>query len=301
MTYPRARNFDLTIKLLLAAVGLVAIIKAQSPAKHTEIEVATVKLNTGGGRGGMRVNPGRFIVNNTSLRTMIRNAYKVPDFTISGGPGWITSDRYDIEAKADGELKGDAVLMLLQTLLEDRFQLKIHRETKEGPVYVLTVAKGGSRLLPSNCAVVDPAYMPPPPAANETRPENCGVNKSGSNGPSRTLSVTGLKIEETNMGTATVPGLTFYLASMLGRPVVNKTGLSGRFDIHLEYTPDSPAAGLPRGQGTADDPNEPAPAADTGTPSIFTAMQEQLGLKLESAKGPVELLIIDHVERPSEN
>jgi uncharacterized protein (TIGR03435 family) len=230
---------------------------------------------------------------------MIRNAYKVPDFTILGGPDWITSDRYDVEAKVSGEIKGDALLSLLKTLLEDRFQLKVRRETKEGPVYALTVSKGGSRLRPSTCVVVDPTRTLPPVAANERRAEPCGLNRSGTAGPSRTLDVTGLKIEETNNATATVPGFTFYLASILGRTVIDKTGLSGRFDIHLEYTPESPAR-LPQGQpGAVDDLNTPAVVPDGAAPSIFTAVQEQLGLKLESTKGPVEFLVIDRVERPS--
>jgi uncharacterized protein (TIGR03435 family) len=253
-------------------------------AQEAQIEVATIKLNTGApGPGGMRLNPGRLSVINTPLRTLIRNAYQVPDYTISGGPGWI-SDRYDIEAKIDGELKRDNTLPLLRTLLEDRFQLRVHRETKEGPIYLLTVAPGGVKLQPSNCVVVDPAHMPAPPAPDEKRPQNCGVNKSGGNGPVRTLSVTGLKMDETDLARVGLPGLNFYLSSMLGRAVVDKTGLTGRFDIHLEYTP-----------------TELAAAADNPAPSIFTAVQEQLGLKLESARGPVQVLIIDRVERPSEN
>jgi uncharacterized protein (TIGR03435 family) len=250
-----------------------------------EVEVATIKLNAGPpSQGGMRLNPGRLSVINTLMRTLIRNAYQVPDYTISGGPGWINSDRYDIEAKVEGELKGDNALLVLRFLLEDRFQLRVHRETKEGPIYSLAVAASGLKLQPSNCVVVDPAHRPPPLAPDEKRPENCGLNKGGVNGPVRTLNVTGLKMDETDMAAAGIPGLTFYLSSILGRAVVDKTGLAGRFDIHLEYTP-----------------AELVPGADNPAPSIFTAVQEQLGLKLESSRGPVEVLVIDRVERPSEN
>ena len=230
------------------------------------------------------MNPGRLSVINSPLRTLIRNAYQVPDYTISGGPGWI-SDRYDIEAKVDGELKRENSLLLLRALLEDRFQLKVHRETKEGPIYALTVAAGGLKLQPSNCVVVDPVRRSPPPAVGEKRPENCGsVKGAPANGPVRTLSVTGLKMDETDSARVGIPGLNFYLSSILGRAVVDKTGLTGRFDIRLEYTP-----------------AELESATDNPAPSIFTAVQEQLGLKLESTRGPVELLIIDRVERPSEN
>jgi uncharacterized protein (TIGR03435 family) len=230
----------------------------------------------------MRGNPGRFTVSNTPLRTLIRNAYRVPDFTISGSPAWMNSDRYDIEAKVEGELKGDDLLLVLKTLLEERFHLKVHRETKDGLVYMLTVAKGGPKLQPSNCVAVDPTHIPPPAAPAEKLPEICGLNKGGGSGPSRMLNMVGLRMDEPN-AVATVPGLTFYFASILERTVIDKTGLSGRFDVHLEYAADSNA------------PLDDAP------PSIFTAVQEQLGLKLESGKGPVETLVIDHVERPTEN
>ncbi len=203
--------------------------------------------------------------------------YKAPDYTISGGPAWMNSDRYDIEAKVEGKLKGDDLLLVLKTLLEDRFQLKVHRETKEGPVYLLTAAMGGPKLSPSNCIVVDPAHMPAP-ASGEGLPEICGRNKGGGTTTSRMLNIAGLKIDEPDPA-ATVPGLTFYLSSILERTVIDKTGLIGRFDVHLEYTPQLDGDGL----------------------SIFTAVQEQLGLKLESAKGPVETLIVDRVERPSAN
>jgi uncharacterized protein (TIGR03435 family) len=279
-------------KLLAAVGGAVVIgglnapaIQAQSPStRPPAVEVATVKLNTSGGQRGMRMNPGRFTVSSTPLRTLIRNAYKVPDFTISGGPGWINSEPYDIEAKVEGQIKGDDAFLLLQTLLTERFQLKVHHETREGPVYLLTVAKGGPRLSLSNCVVVDPTH-PPVPLSGDKLPEVCGLNKGGGGGPSRMLNMVGLRMDEPNGNGATVPGLTFYFASILERTVVDKTGLTGRFDIYLEYTPESSAT----------------PPADDAAPSIFTAVQEQLGLKLESGKGPVDLLVIDHVERPSEN
>ncbi|MGO9256995.1 MAG: TIGR03435 family protein [Bryobacteraceae bacterium] len=268
---------------------------AQSPAARPELEVASIKLNTGGGgRGGMRVTPGRLRAENLPLRTLIRNAYKVPTFTISGGPGWIDSDRYDIEAKAEGDLQGDAALLLLRTILEDRFQLKVHRETREGLIYVLTVAKGGPKLPPSNCLLLDPGHLPPTPPPGEQIRNICGLNKGGGSGPSRLLNVVGLKMDEPNTAPFPVPGFTFYLSSIVERTVIDKTGLTGRFDIRLEYAPESPSAAAP------DDPDKLAPLADTA-PSIFAAVQQQLGLKLESTKGPVEVLVIDHVGRPSEN
>jgi uncharacterized protein (TIGR03435 family) len=284
---------------LPVAIGFLIAppIQAQSPAARLEFEVATIKLNTSGvGQGGMRATRGRLRVENTSLRTLIRDTYKVPEFTISGGPDWITSDRYDIEVTFGGDLKGDSVLLLLQRLVQERFQLKVHRETKEGPVYVLTLAKGGPKLQPSNCLVIDPVGTPPPPAPGEPT-EICGSNRSGVNGLTRIMNVVGLKIDETDMATALFPGLTFYLSSMLERTVIDRTGLTGRFNIRLEYTPESPSALL----GVLNDANTPAPVADTTHQSISTAVQEQLGLKLESGEGPVAVLVIDHVERPSEN
>jgi uncharacterized protein (TIGR03435 family) len=233
---------------------------------QAKIEVATVKLNTSGEPRGMRTDPGRFIVTNTPLRILIRNAYRVPLYTITGGPGWMDSVRYDIEAKVEGEFNGEAALPLLQALLEDRFQLKVHRETKEGPVYFLTVAKGGAKLPVSNCVARPPGE------------KICGTVSS-----SKTeMNLLGVKIDDPN--STTVPGFTFYLSSVLERVVIDKTGLTERYDIHLDYAGDS----------------VPADVAING-PSIFTAMQEQLGLRLESGKGPVPLFVIDHIEKPSEN
>jgi uncharacterized protein (TIGR03435 family) len=186
----------------------------------------------------------------------------------------------------EGELTGAAALNLVQTLLEDRFQLKVHREATDGPVYFLTVAKNGPKLKPATCVVIDPAHKPAPLAPGENRPDICGSNRSGTIGSTRTMNLLGVKMHEPDMATATFPGLTFYFASLLERSVIDKTGLAGRFDIHLEYTPAS-----------AEVPS----SADPGPPSLFVAVQEQLGLKLESGRGPVELLVIDHVEKPSAN
>ncbi len=255
-TCPTSYNGLVThrVALLLAIAGFAI--------GQAKIEVATVKLNSSGGPRGMRMDPGRFIVTNTPLRILIRNAYRVPLYTITGGPGWMDSARYDIEAKVEGEFNGEATLPLLRALLEERFQLKVHRETKEGPVYFLTVAKGGSKLPASNCV----------------SEKTCGTVSSSKTA----MNLLGVKIDDPN--SASVPGFTFYLSSILERVVIDKTGLTGIYDDHLDYTADS----------------VPADVVTNG-PSIFTAMQEQLGLKLESGRGPVPLLVIDHIEKPSEN
>jgi uncharacterized protein (TIGR03435 family) len=271
------RHLPLGANLLL----LAAAASAQSPI---QFEIASIKPHPGIGNL-VHIQPypgGRLIVENYSLRLLILTAYGVQPFQISGGPDWINSQRYDIEAKADGSPSGKQMTgPLLQALLADRFKLTLHRETKQLPVYELTVAKGGPKLKPSpegGCIPfsIDSAALPPLRAPGEPHPTFCGFLGFGVEGLDRKLEMAGVTIAE--------------LASSLSRgelrTVLDKTGLAGTFDVNLHWSVD-PAAST-----------EPAPA--TG-PSLFAAIQEQLGLKLESSKGPVEVLVIDHVEKPSAN
>jgi uncharacterized protein (TIGR03435 family) len=218
---------------------------------------------------------------------LITFAYDVRDFQISGGPGWINSERYDIQARpdrsepaeslppdprkmTDAQLKtiGDQMRERLRALLADRFQLTIHRETKDAPVYALVVGKNGSKLQ----------------AAEEGKdgPRGMRMGRGQLTGMSAPLSM-----------------LANTLSSQLGRPVLDRTGLTGKYDFKLEWTPDpgqgdGPPGGLPPGI-------EAPPPPDPNGPSLFTAVQEQLGLRLESQKGPMEMIVIDRVEKASEN
>ena len=213
---------------------------------------------------------------------LIRTAYGefVP---ISGGPAWINSDRYRIEAKAEGNTNpGIMGGPMLQALLEDRFQLKIHRETREVPVYALVVTKGGFKLQPSkegSCIAPDDigAHLTP-------GQKPCGIPMTQGKGPNMITEIEG-----------SVDQFCKVIGASLGRPVINKTGITGVFDLHLEFARDEAIIGAgPRGPGlTLSD--------DSAAPSVFTALQQQLGLKLESTKGPGEFFVIDHVEKPSEN
>lgn len=201
----------------------------------------------------------------------------VPD--IEGAPGWLNSDFYQIEAKADGN-PPYIVMMgpMLQALFEDRLKLKTHLETREVPVYELTVAKGGPKLQRSddNCVPFDPVKPPAEPIApGQASPKRCGGFKMGKG----TLDFSEMSISDFSQ----------YLGrNIVRRPIIDKVGMAGRFDFHLEFAPDENTPFLRRSEN------------ETG-PSIFTAMQEQLGLKLEPAKGPHEFLVIDSVELPSEN
>jgi uncharacterized protein (TIGR03435 family) len=239
-------------------------------------------------------------ITGATLKVLIQQAYDVRDFQISGGPGWIDSDRYDIAAKAapgtnlptpdPRDLAAQRQAMEVQrermrALLAERFQLKIRRETKQLPVYVLTQAKGGSKLKESNLDAPAPA-----PNANKGTPRFQGA---------------GIRVTPGHiMGQyASLDFLVQLLSQFVGRTVIDKTGLKGSYDFTLEWTPDTPQGLGPVIGGPGEPvirPDNPAAAEPSG-PSLFTALQEQLRLKLESQKGPVEVIVIESVEKPSEN
>jgi uncharacterized protein (TIGR03435 family) len=275
------------VVLAIAISPLIVVAEPQAkPAAQPEFEVASVKPNNSGNPSTrVRLVPD-VNVENATLKALVLLAYDVKEFQVSGGPGWIDTERYDIQAKAVAPSMDEKGRLLqrqrLQTLLQERFKIAFHRETKELPVYELTVAKSGLKLRPlkeGDCIALDPQNPTIDP--KKTPMDYCGSGRQG-----RGL----LELANTTMA---------YLASSLsritGRIVVDKTGMTGTFRIHLTFVPDDTMNQLP---GPAIDPGG-TPALDG--PSLFDAVQEQLGLKLESTKGPVEVLVVDHAEKPSAN
>ena len=185
-------------------------------------------------------------------------AYSVPERQISGAPGWVASDRFDIEAKAARPGTIDELHDMLANLLEERFKLKVRRETKEQPVWNLVVDKGGSKLTTH---APDDLNTPP-------------IRMSQASG-----------FEGQNV---TMDYFALYFSRFLDRKVINKTGLPARYDFRLRFRPDMP-------------PDAPAAEQFRDVPDIFTAIREQLGLKLESGRGPVEYLVVEKVEKLTEN
>ncbi len=228
---------------------------------------------------------------NVTLKMMIALAWRVQEFQISGGPVWVGSDRFDIEAKAaDRNADADQFKAMLQALIRDRFKFAAHRESKEMPIYALLAVRNGSKLpgATGNCVVFRPnSPPPPPPAPGQPPPFLCGgFMMDGSRLEGRQISMT---------------QFTGALSNMLGRSVVDKTGYNGPFDVHLEFMREGIAPLGGGGFGAPRGPAADAGGADSSGPSIFAAIQEQLGLKLESARGPVEILVIDHAEKPDAN
>lgn len=242
--------------LLLSIVALAA--SAQRPA----FEVASIKPNRSlGGMSSIHLSKGRVSMENVSLKKVLLNAYGIPDdreYTING-PGWLATERFDIDATFPGDTPLPRVRQMMQTLLAERFKLALHRETRQLPMYSLVIAKNGLKIHPAE-----------------------GGQGRTSGGPGR--------LEATKI---TMQRLADLLAHSVGLPVIDSTGVKGIFDFTLQWSPDeTPKIG-------ATDGNETAGVAG---PSIFTALQEQLGLKLMSEKGPVEVLIVDHIEKaPTEN
>ena len=208
--------------------------------------------------GGMRPIAGGFSARNMSVNMLVQSAYNLKPWQIVGGPRWVTTDRYDIEAKKEGNPGFREKLEMFRPLLADRFQLKFHRETRQMSVYSVTVAKNGPKLQAA---------------------------AAGARGPIR--SGRGL-VEGKGVTMRTFADL---LGGSLGQPVTDKSGITGAFDIKLQWTP----AESETNYNDADRPLDP------NAPSVFTAVQEQLGLKLQPGKGPLEVLVIDHIQRPSPN
>jgi uncharacterized protein (TIGR03435 family) len=298
MTCRAVPGFSCSLAVIstLVLVGLISAqqTRPQSPAApvaRPAFEVASIKPNTSG-TNMVRImappNGGRLTATNISLRMLITYAYKIRNFELTGGPAWMDSERYDITAKAEDGANGqDHLQLMTRTLLEDRFRLMLHHETKEVPVYVLLAGKSGPKLPEGeagSCVELSPTSPPPPGRGpGQLPPTPCGGFFMGPN------TLVGGKISMTQF----VDGLS----NILGRPVIDKTAFTGTFDVHLQFTPEGTAfaggfpgmpGGLPQG-------------FDTSGPSIFTAVQDQLGLKLESQKGPADILVIDHAEKPSEN
>jgi uncharacterized protein (TIGR03435 family) len=209
------------------------------------------------------------------LSFFVRFAYAAQDYQLVGGPSWINSEIYVVEGKASSAHSSQEMRRMLQAALEDRFALKTHRETKEGPIYSLVVARKGSKMKPW----VEGSCDPSPGKLLEPGTTPCGYRPGLGTLDSRGLSVA---------------GLADFLSSIMGRPVVDDTGLTGRFDFKLEYKVDQSTAGF--GVQAAAESN----ANDT-RPTIFTALQEQLGLQLKSGTGSREYLVIDNAQKPSEN
>jgi uncharacterized protein (TIGR03435 family) len=279
-------------KILVATAGVVAIVgpialgalnaprlRAQSLAVDPGVPAFAavwIKAHTSGDPGVYPITTGpdgTSVWKNVTLRVLLRTAYQLP---MSGGPDWLSTDRFDIETKAKGPFTEAQWPLMWRKLLADRFNLIVHIDTRIAPVYALVLARSDGTLGPqirqSACVGKDPAPIPGPLDPKNPPPLPCGAARS-------------------RPGTVvarwqTMEDATQMLSLMLGRKVVDRTGLTEKYDLNAEWTPA---------------PGPPGPQAFGVGPATFTALEEQLGLKLKSEQGTVDALVIDRAERPITN
>jgi uncharacterized protein (TIGR03435 family) len=292
-------------RLLLPSIALAAIVfgVVRPYAQQTQIvepttpmafEAASIRPNKSGDFSQfIRRQPGgRMTVTNMPLRVLITFAYQLQQQQLIGGPGWVANDRFDIVAKMEGDpapvapgAGPDPLMLAMRTLLTERFKLVTHKETRDLDVYALTMArpdgKLGAAIKPSttDCAALMAGRRGggPPPAPPDTNgPVMCGLRGN---------------IGRISMGGFLVSEFARSLQGLAGRLVLDRTGLKGPYDLELTFQQDRPNAPLP--------PGVELPPVDPNAPNLFTALQEQLGLKLESTKAPIEVMVIDSVEQPS--
>ena len=285
--------------LVVSATALsVSRPHAQTPAQAPDpkavltYEAASVKPNKSGVQGSSirRFPGGRLQATNMPLRALITFAYQLQPFQLVEDPGWIRNETFDIVAKMEGDpppvMPGsgpDPHMVAMRTLLAERFKLAVHRETRQMDIYELVLARPDGKLGPAlkpttqDCAAMLAAARggpPPGPAPGPNSPVVCGMRGL----PGRLVA-----------GAMPMAQLASNLSGQVQRIVVDRTGLSGGWDFEITFAPERPLN---------PPPGVEFPPADPNAPSLFTAMQEQLGLKLQSTKGPVEVLVVEHVEQP---
>lgn len=298
MTHTPADKLTGSINRRLAFAGIIFLSLINTATAHAQaarntttplpsFEVASIKPNHSGGTSSrIDCDLGRCRMTNVAVKILIQRAFNIQGFQLSGGPGWIDSARYDIDAKVDDALtekmshmqydaRGALLRQVFQSLLADRFNLKITRTVRELPVYALAVAKNGPKLQ----------------ATTRNGVHNLHDSRNGGE--------THIKDEGISMAE-----LAAQLAWYVDRPIVDHTGLSGNYDFTLHFDPradDQSASTVFKASTLANPDATASPSPDALGPSLFTALPEQLGIKLESTKGPADTLIIDHVDPPSED
>lgn len=304
----------------LTLSAIIATVSAQDPVAPVPY-VASVKKADAGFGGQIRISPGNISVNGMPVRMLIRQAYgQLQDFQLIGGPPWINSDRFNIEAKPEGggPMSPQVLQSVFRQILEERFALKAHKETRELPIYALMLARSdgrlGANLKPSSeeCSTrmsargrgpaPDGRGGPPPDGRGGPPPDARGPGRLGGPPPPPDFdapAACGQRMGgfgRIRAGGTTMSGFAEAIAGTAQRVVIDKTGLTGYYDIALTYTP-TPEQ-MPQGPPP---PGAQPPPIDPDGPSFFTAIQEQLGLKLENQRGPVEVVVIDSISQPTEN
>jgi uncharacterized protein (TIGR03435 family) len=288
------------------ASSINAVQNANGQTTLPSFEVASIKPHVSDNQPGVRVMMGsgpnadmsRFHASNVTAKMLIATAYNVKEFQIAGGPSWINSNRFDVDAKVEDsmaarlqklprEQQQAQQALMIRSLLLTRFALEVTRATKEGPVLALVVAKGGPKL--KEVPALDPKAPPGPPPVMPAP----GTVPTPAPGQSFMMMINGLATLAANAQKMT--NLVNQLSLMLQRPVIDQTGLIGTYQYTLQFTP--PNMMGPKGL-LSDDADS---SSDSNSASIFTALEEQLGLKLDSTKGPIDTITIDHIEEPSEN
>ena len=259
---------------------VTALLLSTTVLAQTEpgFDVASLKRNTSlneNGGGGPRPG-GRYRLTNMPARSMISVAWDVPTNRVLGGPGWVATDRFDLDATTKENATQDELRAMLRRLLRDRFTLAAHVEQRDLPVYLLTRARADG---PPGPGLERGAFDCNDPAA---RKQNSAAAIAAR--PGRMLCGFTIDAGTLDAGGTTMETLAQVLTYQAGRPVIDRTGLTGLYNVLLKWTPSLGAD---------------TPAGDTV--SLFTALQEQLGLKLESSTAPLDVVVIDRIERPSEN
>ena len=273
----------MTTKTKTLMVGIASILLAMPVVAQT-FEVVSIKPNTSGApETTLRPDPsGRLVATNTTTRMLLRVAFDdksvygaLPDFRVVGGPDWLATDRFDIRAQPERPIRPEDMGPAVLAMLEDRFRLKAHHEQRQLPVYELTLANGQSKMKTVDVPTpgVEEAAGPPPSCRDGRLPANFKP-------PASHVFVNSCAI----VGSAVpVTQLVYVLSQSLDRPVIDKTNLKGLFDFRLEFAPVQLSA-----------PSDPRP-------SVFAAIQEQLGLRLVSTRGPIDVVVVDSIQKPSEN